>query len=153
MSHDKKILKAYIAGPMRNIKYYNYEAFDDAYKFLRRLNIEPINPHKLDFEKSGFTPLSLPEDSDWSKIPSILNLKDIIRTDINSLLECDFVYALIGWRQSTGAVSEISTAHWANIPVIEEIRARRNTITSGLSEKNIQLDIDYVKSILEKLIN
>jgi hypothetical protein len=114
-------LTAYIAGPMRGIKYYNYHAFLEAENFLKMHNINPINPHTLDFEKNNFTPLSLPENSDWNNIPSCLNIKDIIKADIEAVLRADFIYALRGWRKSRGACAEIGVALWASIEIIEDI--------------------------------
>lgn len=114
------IVTAYIAGPMRGIKHYNFEAFENAENYLKSLGVTPINPHKIDLEITGKTALDLPDETDWSELPKEFNIKDVARRDINALLSCDFVYLLKGYMYSHGATAELMVARWADMTIFYE---------------------------------
>lgn len=104
--------KVYIAGPMRGIPYYNFPAFDKAAAGLRDAGYDAVSPADID-RLNGFDPQLLPEDHDWNTVPAECGgLLDVIRRDVNGLLECDCIYLLPGWEKSTGALAEYALARW-----------------------------------------
>ena len=101
--------RCYIAGPMRNIKLFNFPAFDVAADMLRRDGYEPVSPADID-RRAGFDPTTLPPDWDWSKIPDSLNMREIMDRDIEALKTCQCYWLLPGWENSTGAKAEVALA-------------------------------------------
>lgn len=113
--------KIYIAGPMRNHPYYNYASFKTVEQELVKLGYDAVNPHTLDFNETGFNVLDLPPDTDWTKIPSFIDLKNLVMRDISSLTSCDAIFILPGWENSIGASAELAVAHWLNLRVLKEL--------------------------------
>jgi len=107
---------AYIAGPMRGIFRYNWPAFFAAEIYLDSIGFACVNPARLDLEK-GFDAYALPEDYDWANFP-IGILMDIIKEDLDAVLECSHIYMLAGWDKSLGAQAEYAVAKWADKEVI-----------------------------------
>ena len=66
----------YISGPMRNINYYNFAAFDYAKVRLEEQGYAVISPADIDRE-NGFNPWDLPVGSDWSLVPENFDFDDI----------------------------------------------------------------------------
>lgn len=107
----------YLAGPMRSVKFYNFPAFDAAAERLRAEGHTVFNPTDIDRE-AGFDPTTLPEDHDWDKMPECLNLREVIKRDIDAILECDTIMLLPGWYRSVGATAELNVAMWAGLQVL-----------------------------------
>lgn len=110
-------MKAYCAGPMRNITHYNFGAFDAAASELRSAGWEVVNPADFDREM-GFDPMTLPDDFDWSELPEGFDMAEIVRRDIKALSECDAIYLLRGWHRSKGARAEFAVAEWLGLMVM-----------------------------------
>ena len=110
---------------MRGIKFFNFPAFFQADEFLRKLGYDVVNPAYLDV-LSGFDARDLPEDTDWSVLPSDLDMREVISRDLELLCGCDTIYLLEGWMSSKGARSEKSVAEWLGLSVwYQEDRGRR----------------------------
>jgi hypothetical protein len=106
---------------MRGIRLYNFPAFDDAAERLFNQGWDPVNPADIDRD-CGFDPESLPADHDWGTLPESLNLRDIIRRDVDAIFRCDAVYVLPGYERSRGSRAEIALAEWLNLEVIYEAK-------------------------------
>lgn len=111
-------MKVYIAGPMRGIHLFNFPAFDEAAEQVRLEGHTPINPADIDRDH-GFDPSSLPSDWDWDEIPDDLDLHDIIKRDTDALHQCDAIWLLKGWRDSSGAQAEYHIAKWRGMQIID----------------------------------
>ena len=102
--------RLYIAGKMRGVTFYNFDAFFKAEEQLRELGFNNIcNPARLDLER-GFNPYNLPEDHNWDEYPSedlAIALKDDLNIIINQI---DTMYMLRGWEESEGAILEHNVA-------------------------------------------
>ncbi len=76
--------KTYISGPMTGLPDLNFPAFYQAAAELRAQGHDVVNPAEFG-EEPGKT---------WS---------DYMRKDIKSLMDCDTIHMLPGWRGSEGA--------------------------------------------------
>ena len=112
-------MKIYLAGPMRGYKLFNFPAFDCAAENLRALGHVVVNPADFDREK-GNDPLLLPADWDWNVIPPDLDIREVIRHDIEVLTTCDAIALLNGWKYSAGATAEFYVANWLGLQVFGE---------------------------------
>lgn len=106
--------KIYICGPMRHIKYFNLPAFFKAERDLEGFGWHVVNPARIDLD-AGFDPMTLPEDFDWAHVPGGVDLKEIIRRDLDALQTCDAIYMLSGWKGSRGAIAEVAVADWMGL--------------------------------------
>jgi len=102
----------YVAGGMRTIPLFNTPLFDLVAESLQTDELVVVNPAQLDRER-GFDVYELPENHDWNEFPSVLDLEDTIREDLDHVLKCDAIILLPGWQKSTGANAEAATARWA----------------------------------------
>ena len=99
----------YIAGPMRGLPNFNFEAFDRAEKSLRAEGWEPINPAEMDREL-GFDPKTLVCDKEF--------ILGCVRRDSEAIIEqAEALVLLPGWENSVGANAEMWLARWKQIPV------------------------------------
>ena len=113
-------MKIYIAGPMRGIKYWNFEAFDEA-KLLLKSNYPDafiVSPADID-RQYGIDPFAAPKDYDWNNLPADIMLSAIARRDLNELVTCTHICLLDGWERSKGALAERAVAEWLGLEVIE----------------------------------
>jgi len=101
----------YIAGPMRGIPFYNFPAFDATDKRLNALGHQVLNPAEMD-RQVGFDAMTLPESSDWSKIPENFSLEECVERDLDAVKACDVIYLLRGWETSEGSKAELAVAKW-----------------------------------------
>ena len=112
-------MRIYIAGGMRGYKWYNFPAFDEAEAKLKKQGWETVNPAQIDRD-NGFDPKDLPEDYDWSKEPIGMDVKAVIRRDLDALQNCHAIYLLRGWEKSIGARAEKAVAEWLGLEIIYE---------------------------------
>ena len=108
--------RIYIAGPMRGIRHFNFEAFDAAKQALEEDGFEVVSPADLDREEH-FHPENLPDDYDWSTVPDDFSLSDAIDRDVSAIKTCSHIYMLKGWEASKGATAEKSLADWMGLTV------------------------------------
>ena len=105
---EKKLMKIYIAGPMRGYPNSNKDSF---YKAARKLEscglYEVYNPAMWD-DKQGISEKDL-ED--------VNVLREIVSTDIHMLLSCEGIYMLRGWEHSVGARAEHSLAQFMKLHI------------------------------------
>lgn len=104
-------VRCYLAGPMRGKPRFNFDAFDEAAQDLFASGWAVTSPADIDREL-GFDP----DQHDESFFGDIAN---IIRRDVEAVLEADAVVALPGWEESMGARAEVALARWAGRLVLE----------------------------------
>jgi hypothetical protein len=110
MNTDRRI---YIAGPMRGIAFYNFIEFETARMNLEAEGWTVVSPADLDLA-AGFDPYDLDQDSDWNQWPKELGDKEeVIKRDLEALINCEAVCMLNGWEKSKGATAEIAVAIWS----------------------------------------
>lgn len=98
--------KAYVAGPMRHIKEFNFPAFFAAEDQLRLDGWEVFNPARHDLEM-GFNPEGMTGEEE----PEGFGIRDCMNADLNWITKnADAVFALPGWEKSKGAVAEMAAA-------------------------------------------
>lgn len=107
-------IDTYIAGPMRNVKFFNFPMFDAARNLINSwADHKAVSPADIDREY-GFDPKTLPPNYNWDQIPEQAGSKmDIINRDLEELLNCQAIYLLPGWETSKGATAELAIAQWA----------------------------------------
>ena len=91
--------KVYIAGPMSGYPELNYPAFHDAAERLRKNGFEVVSPAELN--------------------PQTESYSNVMRKDINALIDCDHICMLQGWQASKGATLEHHIASVLGIQQIE----------------------------------
>jgi hypothetical protein len=94
-------MRVYVAGPMRGIPLFNFPAFDHAAKALRDQGHEVFSPAERDRE-DGF---------DETIVREVTNAeyRAFLKKDLPIVLDCEAMYMLRGWSQSTGASLERHT--------------------------------------------
>ncbi len=117
----------YLAGPMRGIEDFNFPAFKDATKKLRRMGYDVASPAEHDLE-IGFDPSSGSLDG--------FSLEDSMRWDLAAVLRCDAIAVLPGWESSEGVAIEMTVAHAIGTPVLaypdmEPIKAEPITLEAN----------------------
>lgn len=100
---------AYLAGPMRGYKAYNFEAFHEATNRLRNMGLDVLSPAEHD-EETGFDPYHDDETN--------LDLEAAMRWDIQAVLASDFIVLLPGWEKSRGVAIELTVADAVGIPTV-----------------------------------
>lgn len=119
----RTIYRVYIAGPMRGYKYYNFDAFDRMEQQIRCAGHIPISPAQLD-RQNDFNPYNLPEDHDWNSL-SGLDLKEIIKRDVDAVQSCDAYVMLPGWEKSKGATAEKALLDWQGAVRLDNLTLQR----------------------------
>lgn len=84
-------MKCYISGPITGQPNGNKEAFEQGAICALAKGYQPINPHNNGLDK----------DSPWI---------EHMRADIKSMMDCDVIMLLPGWRKSKGARIEAMIA-------------------------------------------
>lgn len=96
-------MRVYISGPISGIENGNKESFEQAADAVRDCGDTPVNPHEV----GASVPRRFPE---WDSMTERAQWNEYMKADLAAMLGCDEVVALEGWRNSRGAVDEISTA-------------------------------------------
>jgi hypothetical protein len=104
----------YIAGPMRGMPRYNFDAFFGVATELERRGHQVINPAQDDIDL-GFDPDEPLED----QMEILGGLTGIIRRDLDGVLVSDAIYMLDGWGDSVGATAERCVAYWAGKKILD----------------------------------
>lgn len=93
----------YIAGPMTGLPEYNYPAFEEAARRLRRRGLDVVSPHELTIES---------DEERGSK-----QWHEYMVTGITGLLTCTDIVMLRDWPMSRGAVLEWEIARGLGMAV------------------------------------
>lgn len=100
----------YLAGPMRGIDGFNFEAFHGAAAHLRSLGYTVISPAEHDLEL-GFDPEKNSLE-DFDLTASIL-------WDLEQVAQATTIVVLPGWEVSSGVAAEVALARFLGTPVLE----------------------------------
>lgn len=103
--------KCYVSGPMTGLPYFNFPAFEAATNVLREAGWFVYSPHENDLEK-GLKP-----DPLGKTISNGMTYKELMKTDLWQVCDCDAVIVLPGWEHSKGAKLEALVAHEVGVPV------------------------------------
>lgn len=109
MSDVSRKPRVYVAGPMRHNPHFNFPEFDRVRDRLSEHGWDVVSPADLD-RAFGFDAMTLPEDTDWSKLPDGMDMFDIMARDLDALETCDAIYMMRGWEKSDGANKEYERA-------------------------------------------
>jgi hypothetical protein len=103
-------MKLYVAGPMTEYRDrgWNFAEFDAATNYLRGLGHVVISPAEHDID-TGFDPAN-PASQE-------LDRQQMLRWDLEELIQCDAVYMLRGWESSEGARLEHRVAQALGLKV------------------------------------
>ncbi len=107
------IRRAYVAGPMRGIPYFNFPAFLNTTAELRERGWEVFNPAEQDVEAYGdaFWKENLFGDVGKAKFEYGFSLREALRKDLSWICEnANTIVMLPGWEQSAGAKVEHALA-------------------------------------------
>lgn len=91
--------KVYISGPIKGIKDFENN-FNNAENKISKLGYKVVNPCTLKHNHD-------------------LSYESYMKEDIKALLECDYIYMMEGWENSTGAYFELETAKICGIESLE----------------------------------
>lgn len=105
-------MRAYVAGPMSNWPECNFPAFARATAHLRQQGIDVISPAEED-EKRGLDVSALGNCTSVELAETTFDLHDVIRRDVDYILESDAIVLIPGWEASKGATAELTIARWA----------------------------------------
>lgn len=100
---------AYIAGPMRGLRNFNFPAFDECAAFLRSLGYDVRSPAEHDRENGFDETLNSLEGFD---------LKAALLWDLQQVAEVDVIVVLPGWAKSSGVALELHAARVFNTPYL-----------------------------------
>lgn len=118
-------MKIYISGKITGDDDYR-EKFCEAENRLRELGYEVFNP---------------------AIFPNIFTWDEFMDIDLKILSHCDAIYLLDDWRESKGAVIEISEAEKLGIPVVhEEDAIFGNTLLKLCNDTEMLIDEDLDES-------
>jgi len=109
----------YIAGPMTGIPKFNYPAFYEAAKEMRKAGYAVINPPENDSPEVQRAALDS-KHGDWVDLPITAGhntLHDIVQQNVDDVLSSDGLCVLHGYAGSRGAMMEIALAERLNLPI------------------------------------
>lgn len=113
-----KLKSVYIAGPMRGIKHYNFDAFFNAERYMERMGAAcVVNPAREDLDSGsiGFDPRDV-DVADWNLFPgSDGDFIEVALRDIEILSRCETICMLEGYENSAGAKAELAFAKWIGL--------------------------------------
>ena len=109
-------MRVYVAGPMRGYPEFNFPAFLDAAKRLRKAGHSVFCPAERDLQV-GFRPLGM-SGTDADMDGAGFDLCAALGADLAWITaSADAVIVLPGWEQSAGAQAEVATARALSLPV------------------------------------
>lgn len=120
----------YLAGPMRGREFFNFPAFERITAMLDMEGWVVVSPHEMDLER-GFNPFEWNEECqrqeikpDWNNWPPQFAdrgiKRDVIRKNMDVLLDCDAIWMMEDWKESVGATSEYWLARFAGLEILGE---------------------------------
>ena len=109
--------RAYIAGPMRKIKNFNFPAFYAAEAYLKLRGFEVGNPAAFDEEIYG-KGFAVSETGDLADIPQF-DFRKALLADLTYIIsKATHIVLLPGWNQSSGAQVELAVARVIGLKVL-----------------------------------
>ena len=124
-------MRIYLAGPMRNIPFFNFSNFDAVAYMLRGAGHTVLNPADKDREVYGKDfELKFPTGQ-FSDCPEAkFSLREALEYDLSWICrKADTLYMLTGWEHSGGARAEHAVAAALNLKIIYEEDYENNDCT------------------------
>lgn len=110
-----KPLRIYLAGPMTQIPFFNFPAFNAAAQKLRASGHEVFNPAECDIDRHGGIDIGADNPTGDPKLAEEkhnFSLRDALAEDTAYICkEADAIAMLPGWENSKGARAEHALAH------------------------------------------
>lgn len=122
--------RAYLAGPMRGYKMFNWPAFKLATKLWTIRGYDILSPADADDEEDGLYPMTDPEGAEAQVATYGPEMIDkIIRRDVEAIMgldseEGDCLILLPGWERSTGARAEQALARWRGLTCYDALEGQ-----------------------------
>ena len=111
-------MKIYIAGKMRGLANFGFDKFDMAKARAEALGHEAVSPADLD-RAMGFEGMGKSgSDVEWDAGAK----QEIIKRDIEALLNCDAIALLPGWETSSGSQVELALALFLELPILDAVK-------------------------------
>lgn len=110
------MMKLYLAGPMRGKPNYNFDEFDRMEQQLKDEGYTVVSPAAMDRLYEGwdkYVPDDFVVNSDF--------VRRCMKRDLDAIYDCDAIYLLKGWEESTGAKAEYALAVCLGLQVIYQI--------------------------------
>ena len=103
-------MRVYVAGPMRNLPYFNFPAFFGAEKMLTTAGHSVFNPARRDVNKYGKKIAN--KKGDVQKASQMgFSLREALAADTHYIcMKADAIALLPGWAKSSGAKAEHALA-------------------------------------------
>ena len=113
-------MRIYLAGPMRNVPYFNFPAFFAAEAELKKKGHKVFNPARRDVQKYG-KEIAAPDGSIKTAAAQVgFSLREALAMDSQWLcLNADAIALLPGWEKSLGANAELALAKALGLKVIK----------------------------------
>lgn len=103
---------AYLAGPMRGKRDFNFPDFDKAKKLLEAAGYDVINPADLDRQMHIRAETLDYATGTFKGDPTPIILRDLVAITSLQPDRGDVLALLPGWSSSTGAICEVALAEW-----------------------------------------
>jgi hypothetical protein len=108
----------YIGGPMTNIPKFNFPAFDEAAKQLRKEGFEVWSPAEMDDKETRRMAMKSPDGAPGSGSSKGETWGDFLARDVKIVADkVDAVVVIPGWHKSKGARLETFIAFVCNKPI------------------------------------
>ena len=113
-------MKVYLAGPMRNVPYFNFPAFFAAEAKLKKKGHKVFNPARRDVQKYG-KEVAAPSGSIKEAASQVgFSLREALAMDTTWIcINADAIALLPGWEKSKGANAELALAKALGLKVIK----------------------------------
>lgn len=134
------VTKVYLAGPMRGLPRYNFDAFDRAAKYLREDGYAVFSPAERDRD-AGFNP-----DNGTAQ-----PLDYYMQFDLPEVCRADIIVVLDDWEKSQGARLEVLVARRLNKPIFRIVMFKDDTAGGPIDAWFIEaLGPEYLREVLEE---
>jgi hypothetical protein len=107
-------VRIFVAGPMRHLPGFNFDAFDAAAAALRGIGHEAFNPAEED-RLGGFDPVGCSGDENLAELG--FDMRAAFARNMDYLCRrADAVALLDGWHRSRGVRAELAAASVLGVP-------------------------------------
>lgn len=111
-----QVLKLYVVAPMTGIPQFNYPLIQGAGQVLKDAGygvVTPIDEDPPEVREAALASLT----GDWQDLPSTFTMPELIRDNVETVLNADGLATLPGVKNSKGAKLEIAVAERLGMPV------------------------------------
>lgn len=117
--------RVFLAGPMAGCIEWNFPAFDETARSLRRDGFEVFSPAERDRD-AGFDPTEMDGTEDLEALG--FDLRAAMKANLAWICDhADAVALLDGWEQSRGAIAEVALAQALSLPMMRRSAPSENS--------------------------